>query len=123
VEVEAAGVTVRAGAGFACGAGSGAGPPDFFGAGSGVGPPAVAGAAQVAKRARHATSTSARRGSILLLLRDPPDSTSSPPMVNWDGLPSAAMCQTRHGPAQSRSGRRTLRRNLVLQNQTARNPR
>lgn len=94
-EGEDAWVTVRAGAGFACGAGSGAGPLECLGAGSGDWPPATAGAAKVAAKARHAAVTSARRGSIRLNVRDPRSPNTSPPTVNWDGLPSRPTCQTR----------------------------
>jgi hypothetical protein len=120
-EVEAAWVTtVAAGFGAACGAGSGAGPRACGGAGSG--PPATAGAAKVANRARHATRTRAQRAPISQL-HDPRSSTSPPQAVNTMLAYPGSLCQTPRLAAQSRKGRRTLRRNLVLQNQIARNPR
>jgi hypothetical protein len=123
-KVEAAWVTtVAADFGAACGAGSGAGPRACGGAGSGDGPPATAGAATVANRARHATRTSARRAPIRSQLYDPRSSTSPPQAVNAMLAYPESFCQTARLPAQSRSGRRSLRRNLVLQNQIARNPR
>ena len=121
-EVEAAWVTtVAAGFGAACGAGSGAGPRACGGAGSG--PPATAGAAKVANTARHATRTRAQRAPIRSQLHDPRSSSSLPQAVNTMLAYPGSLCQTPRLEAQSRKGRRTLRRNLVLQNQIAKKPR
>ena len=92
-EVEATWVTtVAAGFGAACGAGSGAGPRGCGGAGSGPAP--AAGAAKVAKTARHAARTSARRAPIRSQLHDPRSSTFPPQAVNGM-LPDLGSCVKR----------------------------
>jgi hypothetical protein len=93
VEAEATWVTtVAAGFGAACGAGSGAGPRVCGGAGSG--PPPAAGAAKIAKTARHAARTSARRAPIRSQLHDPRSSTFPPQAVNGM-LPDQGSCVKR----------------------------